>query len=56
MDELKIGKAVRQGRMLSPCLFNLYAEHIVWNSRLDEAEIKISRRNINSLKYADDST
>ena len=42
--------------MLSPCLFNLFAEHIVRNSRPDEAEIKISRRNINSLKYADDST
>ena len=44
--------------MLSPCLFNFYAECIMWNSRLDEAEagIKISRRNINNLRYADDTT
>ena len=44
--------------MLSPCLFNLYAEYIMWNARLDEAQarIKISGRNINSLRYADDTT
>ena len=44
--------------ILSPCLFNLYAEYIMWNSGLDEAqaEIKISRRNINNLRYADDTT
>ena len=44
--------------MLSPCLINLYAEYIMWNARLDEAqaEIKISRRNINNLRYADDTT
>ena len=44
--------------MLSPCLFNLYAEYIMRNARLDEAqaEIKIARRNINNLRYADDTT
>ena len=44
--------------MLSPCLFNLYAEYIIWNARLDEAQagIKIARRNINNLRYADDTT
>ena len=44
--------------MLSPCLFNLYAEYIMWNARLDEAQvgIKISRRNINNLRYTDDTT
>ena len=49
---------VRQGCILSPCLFNLYAEYIVWNARLDEAqvEIKVARRNINNLRYADDTT
>ena len=54
----EIGKGVRQGRILSPCLFNLYAEYIMQNSRLDEAEagIKVARRNINSLRYADDTT
>ena len=43
---------------MSPCLFNLYAEYIMWNARLDElqAEIKIDRRNINNLRYADDTT
>ena len=56
MDYFGIGKAVCQGGMLSPCLFNLYAENIMQNSRLDEAEIKISRRNISNLRYADDST
>ena len=44
--------------IFSPCLFNLYAEYIMWNARLDEAEagIKIARRNINNLRYADDTT
>ena len=44
--------------MLQPCLFNLYAEYIMWNARLDEAQagIKISRRNINNFRYADDTT
>ena len=56
MDWFKIGKGVHQGYILSPCLFNLYAEYIMQNARLDEAEagIKISRRNINNLRYADD--
>ena len=46
------------GYILSPCLFNLYAEYIVWNARLDEAQagIKIAGRNINNLRYADDTT
>ena len=54
----QIGKGVHQGSILSPCLFNLYAEYIVWNAGLDEsqAEMKISGRNINSFKYADDTT
>ena len=58
MDCLQIGKGVRQGCMLSPCLFNLHAEYIMWNARLDESQagIKISRRNINNLRYADDIT
>ena len=54
----KIGKQVRQGYILSPCLFNLYAEYIMRNARLDEAKtgIKIAGRNTNNLKYADDIT
>ena len=58
MDWFKIGKGVRQGCILSPCLFNLYAECIMLNARLDEAQagIKIARRNINNLRYADDTT
>ena len=54
----QIGKEVRQGYMLSPCLFNLYAEYIMRNSGLEEtqARIKIARRNINNLRYADDTT
>ena len=57
-DWFQIGKGVRQGCILSPCVFNLYAEFIMLNSRLDEAQagIKIARRNINKLKYADDIT
>ena len=57
MDWLQIWKRIHQG-LLSPCLFNLYAEYIMWNARLDEAqtEIKITRRNINNLRYADDTT
>ena len=52
MDWFKIGKGVRQGCILSPCLFNLYAEYIMWNARLDEAQtrIKIAGRNINNLR------
>ena len=58
IDGSKFGKGVRQGCMLSPCLSNLYAEHIMRNTGLDEAQagIKIGRRNINDLKCADDST
>ena len=57
-DWLKIGKGVRQGHILSPCLFNLYAEYIVRNVGLEEAQsgIKIAGRNINNLRYADDTT
>ena len=56
MDWLKIGKGVRQGCILSSCLFNLYAEYITWNARLDESQagIKIAGRNIDKLIYADD--
>ena len=57
-DRFKIGKAVQQGRILSPCLFNLYAEHIIRNAGLEETQagIKIAGRNINNLRYADDTT
>ena len=53
-----MGKGVRQGYILSPCLFSLYVEYIMQNARLDEAQagIKITRRNINNLRYADDTT
>ena len=58
MDWFKIGEGVRQGCVLSPYLFNLYAEYIMWNARLEEAQagIKIAGRNINNLRYADDTT
>ena len=58
MDWLQIGKGICQGCMLSPCLFNLNAEYIMWNVRLDETQtgIKISRININNFIYADDTT
>ena len=58
MNWLKIGEGVHRGWILSPCLFNLHAEWIMQNSRLDEgqAEIKTSRRNINNLRYVDDTT
>ena len=57
-DWFQIGKGVRQGCILSPCLFNLYAEYIIRNAGLDEAQagIKIAGRNINNLRYADDTT
>ena len=57
-DWFQIGKGVRQGCILSPCLFNLYAEYIMRNAGLGEAQagIKIARRNINNLRYADDTT
>ena len=55
-DWFQTGKGVCQGCILSPCLFNLYAEYIMWNAGLDEAQagIKIARRNVDNLKYADD--
>ena len=56
--QFQIGKGVRQGCILSPCLFNFYAEYIMRNTGLEEAqaEIKIVARNINNLRYADDTT
>ena len=58
MDWFKIGKGVRQDCILSLCLLNLYAEYIMWNVRLDESQagIKLAKRNINNLRYADDTT
>ena len=58
MDWFQIGKGVPQGCILSPCLINLYAEYIMQNAGLHEAQagIKIARRNINNLRYADDTT
>ena len=57
-DWCQIGKGVCQGCILSPCLFNLHAEYIMRNTGLEEAQagIKIARRNINNLRYADDTT
>ena len=57
-DWFQIGKGIHQGCMLSPCLFNLHAEYIMRNARLVEAQagIKIARRNINNLRFADDTT
>ena len=57
-DWFQIGKGIRQGWIVSPCLFNLYAEYIMRNAGLEEAqvEIKIAGRNINNLRYADDTT
>ena len=57
-DWFQIGKGVHQGCILSPCLFNLYAEHIMRNARLEEAQagIKIAGRNINNLRYPDDTS
>ena len=58
MDWLQIGKGVCQGCILSPCLFNLYAEYLMWNVGLDKAQagIKVTGRNNNNLRYADDTT
>ena len=58
MDWFQIGKGVHQGCILSPCLFNFYAEYIMRNAGLGEAQagIKIARRNMNNLRYADDTT
>ena len=58
MDWFTIGKGVHQGCILSPCLFNFYAEYIMRNAGLEEAQagIKTAERNINNLRYADDTT
>ena len=57
-DWFQIGKGICQGCILSPCIFNLYAEYIIRNAGLEEAQagIKIAKRNINNLRYADDTT
>ena len=57
-DWFQMGKGVRQGCILSPCLFNFYAEYIMKNAGLKETQagVKIDRRNINNLRYADDTT
>ena len=57
-DRFQIGKGIRQSCILSPCLFNLYAEYIMRNAGLEEAQagLKIAGRNINNFKYADDTT
>ena len=57
LDWFQIGKGVRQGCILSPCLFNLYSEYIMRNTGQDEAKagIKIARRNVNDLRYEDDT-
>ena len=58
MDWFQIGKGVHHGCILSPCLFNLCSEYIMWSARLDEAQagINTAGRNINNLRYADDTT
>ena len=58
MDWFQIGKGVHQGCILSPCLFNLYAEYVIQNARMDDAQtgVKIAGRNINILRYADNIT
>ena len=58
MDWFQFGKEVHQGYILSPCLFNLYAEYIMWNARPDEAQagINIAGRNISKLRYTEDTT
>ena len=58
MDWFQIGKGIHQGCILSPCLFNFYAEYIMRNAGLDEAQarIKIARRNVNNFRYAEDTT
>ena len=58
MDWFKIGKEVHQGCMFSPCLFKLYTEYLMQNASLDkaQAEINIARRNVNNLRYTDDTT
>ena len=58
MNWFKAGKGVHQGYILSPYLFNLYAEYIMWDARLDDSQagIKIAGRNINNLRYVDDTT
>ena len=58
MDWFQIGKGLYQGCILSPCLFNLHAEYIMQNAKVDEAQagIKIARKNINNLRYVDDTT
>ena len=57
-DWFQIGKGVHQGCILSPCLFNSYAEYLMWNAGLDESQagVKIARRKMNNLEYADDTT
>jgi len=58
MDWFQTGNRVYQGCILSPCLFNLYAEYIMWNAGLDESQagIKIAKKNVNNLRYTDDTT
>ena len=58
MDWFQIGKGLCQDCILSPCFFNVYAESIVWNAGLDEAQagIKVARRNINNLRYVNENT
>ena len=58
MDWFQTGKGIRQGCILSPCLFNFYAEYVMLNARLEEAQarMKIAERNINKLRYVDDTT